>query len=337
MRPVLFTVGPWPWWVLPLLALALGLVLWLWERLERGLAPRRPATWADRLGPAAFAVVGAVALYLLVNRLAPLPVRSYGVMLLVGLLAGLAWMGYSGRREGLGPAALVDFAACVLVGGILGARLVFVLLDWSSFAPQPLSALRVWEGGLSFHGGLGGGLLAAYLFCRWRHLRFGMVADLGAPALALGYAFTRIGCFLNGCCFGGHCASWLGVRFGPDSEAAQWGLGLAPGQPATTWGPRLYPTQLFHAWGGILIFYLLVLLRPRMRRPGHLFWLFLVFSGVERFVVEFWRHGASGRPNFLWPALTDAQVFSALLIVVAGAYLLLTWPRGQARSGPEAD
>jgi phosphatidylglycerol:prolipoprotein diacylglycerol transferase len=240
-------------------------------------------------------------------------------------------MVYGGRRYGIQPDVLVDLGLASLIGGIIGARLLYVALDWNQFSAAPLTIFKVWEGGLSFHGGLAVGVLAVYLLCRWRGIRFGSLMDAGAPALSLAYAFARIGCFLNGCCFGGHCDSFWGVRFAPGSEAAAWSLGLPPGQPATTCGTPLYPTQLLDCALAIIVFFLLLALRPVFKRRGHLFVAFIGLYGVQRFVVEFWRHGASGRPFPGVPALTWAQMASIAMTVAAAAFLAATWPRrGQA-------
>lgn len=333
MRPILFQLGPWPAVALPLLAAGLAGLVWLWtwaDARQRGMPARRVEYLLGLIG----AALGAAVLYFLVNRFGPVPIRAYGFMLLVGLVAGLTWMVYGGRRYGIQPNVLVDVGLASLIGGILGARLLYVALDWNQFAAAPSTVFRVWEGGLSFHGGLIGGILAVYLLCRWRGIRFGSLMDAGAPALSLAYAFARIGCFLNGCCFGGHCESFWGVRFAPGSEAAAWSLGLPAGQAATTWGAPLYPTQLLDCALAVIVFFLLIALRPVFRRPGHLFIAFLGLYSLQRFVVEFWRHGASGRPFPGLPALTWAQVASVVMALVVSAYLTATWPR---RSPSEAE
>lgn len=331
MRPVLFEFGPLPWWALPLLVVVLAAFLGLWSWLERREEPR-PWTSGDWLVWAASSLISAGIIFWLVNwhharTGQPVLIRAYGAMLLVGLVAGIAWAVYAGRPRGWGPTMMVDLALYLLVGGLLGARLIFVLLEPELFRASPGSMLRVWEGGLSFHGGLLGGGVGAYLFARIHRLSFLELADFAMPSVALGYAFTRIGCFLNGCCFGGLCDSALGVRFAPGSEAAAWGLSLPPGQVATTWGPPMYPTQLLMSFLGFVIFVLLVSLARHFPRAGHLFIFSLALFGAERFVAEFWRAGASARMFALIPALTEAQAFSLVMILFAVLYLVLARPR----------
>jgi phosphatidylglycerol:prolipoprotein diacylglycerol transferase len=326
MRPILFTLGPWSPLALPIIAVALGAVLSLWTWLDarhRGVRGRA----LDYAAGAGGAILAALALYFLVNRFGPVYIRSWGFMLLVAMVAALLWMAHSGRRCGIQPAFLVDLGLVVLVVAIIGARLMYVALDWSQFSAAPLSIFKVWEGGLSFHGGLIGGIAAGYGLARLRRVKFSVLADLAAPALALGYAFARIGCFLNGCCYGGACSTFWGVRFAPGSEAAAFSLGLPPGAVAHGWGNPLYPTQLMDCALSLIVFGILVLSRPLFKRPGHLFVAYIGLYAVERFVVEFWRAGASGRPFPGIPFLTWAQMASVGMLLVAAIILAATWPR----------
>ena len=329
MRPILLELGPWSPVAIPLLAAMLTVVLCLWTWLDgrqRGQGRPRPLDYGLSV---VGAILAALAIYFLVNRFGPVPIRSYGFMLLLGMVAGLIWMAYGGRHYGVQPSVLVDVALASLLGGIIGARLLYVALDWNQFAGAPYNIFKVWEGGLSFHGGLAGGVLAVYLLARVRKVRFAALADAGAPAVALAYSFARIGCFLNGCCFGGHCDSFWGVRFAPGSEAAVWSLNLPPGQAATTWGEPLYPAQLLASALSLVIFFGLIRLQRVFTRPGHLFIAFVGLYGIERFVVEFWRHGASGRSFPGVPFLTWAQVASIAITVGAAVVIAATWPRGR--------
>ncbi|HEY3396859.1 MAG TPA: prolipoprotein diacylglyceryl transferase [Armatimonadota bacterium] len=322
MRPVLVELGPWAPWVIPVLALLIASALALWSRLETRQDPSRQPSRLDLIVGAVFSVGLALALYFLVNTHGPVPIRSYGFMMLVGLVAGLGWLAYAGRAPWRTPAALVDLALLTLLGGIIGARLMYVALDWDLYRAHPLTMLRLWEGGLSFHGGLAGGVLGAYVFARMHHVRLVHVIDMCAPGIALAYAFARIGCFLNGCCFGGPTSGAWGVCFAPTSEAG-----------AFSQGP-LFPAQLLAAAFSALSFLILVWVRPVFRRPGHLFLVYLGLYGIERFVADIWRYGASGRPFPLLPAITEAQALSIFLTVVATIIIAATWPRGSAEAEP---
>ena len=200
-----------------------------------------------------------------------------------------------------------------LIGGIVGARIMYVVLTPQEFATLA-DAFNIWGGGLSFHGGLIGGSVVVAGYCRYHKICLLRVVDLLSPALALGYGFARIGCFLNGCCHGGPTALPWAVTFPADGACS------LPGQP-------LHPTQLYASALSFAIFAILAYLRPRLRQPGHVFLTYLLLYSAMRFGVEFSRAGVTGRylvPGF-W--ITDAQAASVGIIILAGITMVLTRPR----------
>src|SRR5436190_1730711 len=141
-----------------------------------------------------------------------IPVRAYGVLLVIGFLIGL-WRAQrvcayrmkhepEGSPRRISPDTAFDIGIIGLLVGIVGARLLFVVLDWPSFANHPLTIFRIWEGGLSLHGGMLFGILFLLYYCRKHRLSLLAVGDLSAPSFAIAYAIGRIGCLLNGCCYG---------------------------------------------------------------------------------------------------------------------------------------
>jgi len=204
----------------------------------------------------------------------------------------------------------IDFVLIILLSGVVGARLVYVLLHLSEYGTAPITLLYVWQGGLAFHGGVAGGVIGGYIFARVRKISFPLLADLSAPALALGTAFTRIGCFLNGCCYGTVCHLPWAVVFPPTTEAGAGGM------------PR-HPTQLYAAAANAVIFAILVKLAPRTRVRGNLFLLYLVLYSIYRFLVEFLRRGASAVVFAPLAPLTQAQTASIIIGVAALVWMLL--------------
>jgi phosphatidylglycerol---prolipoprotein diacylglyceryl transferase len=232
--------------------------------------------------------------------------HSYGVLIAVGLAAGIALAYRRSEGQGLDRGRVLDLAFWMIVAGFLGSRLVYAAVNAGDFTriclhgdggPRGAGAwlsdctriVRVWEGGLVFYGGVGAAALCAYRFAKREGWSFADVGDLFAPALALGHAFGRIGCFAAGCCFGKESGPW-GAAF-PVGSVAFDELGsvgaLAPGASFT---PPLHPTQLYEAGGELAIFALLMLLRPRLRaRPGTLVLLYASLYALLRFVVELFR------------------------------------------------
>ncbi len=320
MHQVLVETGPWPWWAYPIIVLILALVAGLVQWLESRRADSRAPTATNWALAALFVLAGAGLVIFAVNQLAPIYVHSYGVMLLIGLAAGVWWLTRSGRTHGFSLEDWIDFALVILLSGVVGARLLYVLLHLPEYSAAPMTILYVWQGGLSFHGGVAAGVISAYGFARVRGLPFPLLADLGAPALALGTAFTRVGCFLNGCCYGTECHLPWAVVFPPTTEAGAGGI------------PR-HPTQLYAVAANAAIFAILAKLAPRVRVRGNLFLLYLVLYSIYRFLVEFVRRGASARIFAPLAPLTEAQ--TASIVIGLGALIWILVRR--RRTEPEGE
>ena len=246
-----------------------------------------------------------------------LPVRSYGLMMVVGFLLGV-WRAVrvSKKRYGVEPERVYDLALVLLVGGILGARVVYILINpatesWRGF-------FAVWQGGLSFHGGLACAMLFGYVYMRIVGLPFWKCCDMLAPSLAIGYAFTRIGCFLNGCCYGCPTSLPWGVRFSDSSTGS--------GGPLT---PPSHPTQLYAFAANLLIFWLLTRLELADRKPGFVFVGYLGLYSIYRFLIEFLRSGYTATLFAL--GLTQAQWVSIAAIVVSAALMVTVYRKPASR------
>jgi phosphatidylglycerol---prolipoprotein diacylglyceryl transferase len=240
-----------------------------------------------------------------------IPVRSYGTMVIVGFLLAL-WrtMKVCERRmktepEGsprrVPPENIFDLGLLCLLFGLLGARLLFVLLDWKAFVKNPLSLFQLWEGGLSLHGSLIGGILVLAVYSRRKRFSLAVLGDLAAPAFFLAYAFGRVGCFLNGCCYGAACSLPWAVQF-PDENH--------PGQLT----PPSHPIQLYATVISLLIFAFLVRWESRPYRDGELFWGGIGLYGIYRGAVEFLRVGATSTVLIPGTPLTETHLISLLMI-----------------------
>jgi phosphatidylglycerol:prolipoprotein diacylglycerol transferase len=134
-----------------------------------------------------------------------LPIRGYGVMMLLGVVSAVGITVYRARRMGLDPEVIFSLAFVMFLAGIVGARLFFVLQYWEQYAADPWQVFNVTQGGLVVYGSVLGGVPAGVYYL-WRHKQpILAVGDLIAPGMLIGLAFGRIGCLMNGCCFGGVC------------------------------------------------------------------------------------------------------------------------------------
>lgn len=249
-------------------------------------------------------------------------VTSFGVMMLLAFLVGGYILKSELVRIGEDPEKGWDLVLMAVIGGIVGARLYYVFLNYPRFAADPFGMLFA-RGGMVWYGGF----LGAAALVIWRIRKTGMplgrTTDAAAPALALAYAVGRIGCFLVGDDYGRPTDSWVGIAFPrgippthADTMAERFGITIDPAM-IEKYGEILpvHPTQLYETGMSTLIFVLLWSLRRGRHPPGWLFMTWLALAGIERFVVEIFR----AKDDRFFGVLTLAQVISIGLVVV-GAY-----------------
>ncbi|MCC2671525.1 MAG: lgt, partial [Armatimonadetes bacterium] len=146
-------------------------------------------------------------------QIGPFTLYSFGLMVILGFGAGLWLAARLAQRRGLDGDAFLDAAVVILFAGVAGARLLFVALNWKTFSTQLWQVAALWQGGMSFHGGVIAAVLAGAVYMRRRRLPVLEMADAAAPGIAIGYTIGRIGCLLNGCCYGGPTTLPWGIHF----------------------------------------------------------------------------------------------------------------------------
>ena len=247
------------------------------------------------------------------------PVHSWGVLLMAGFLLAAWRAAANGHRYHISKEAVWDIALLGLLGGVIGARLAFVGLNWLRyFQFHPAEIFAVWTGGMTFYGGLGGGILAGVLACRSKGVRVSDMADLAAMSFPLGYCLGRIGCLLNGCCYGGACDLPWAVRFHTD------GGGLTvPSHPA----------QLYSAIIALFMYAALLPIERTRRFRGQVMLAYVFLYGVYRFGIEFVREGVTAETTTLFH-LTQGQIASLLLSFVAAIWYAILLRRQQSAPTP---
>jgi phosphatidylglycerol:prolipoprotein diacylglycerol transferase len=247
--------------------------------------------------------------------------RTYGLLLAIGFLVG-AWLGLKeGRRVGLDPDSLLNLVFAVLVAGVIGSRLFFVLGHLDYYSVHPLESLFIWRGGLTLWGGFILGVPVGILYTRRHRMDTWKVADVLAAPIAMAAAIGRVGCFLNGCCYGTVTGLPWGVVFPDGSEST-----LHFGHQA------VHPSQLYNALAGLLVFFV-TLASPRfLRAPGQRFWLMLGLYAVLRGLIDLTRE-YEATAYVIDGVLTESQAISmAIAAVSLIAFLWLGRRHGEVSS-----
>jgi phosphatidylglycerol:prolipoprotein diacylglycerol transferase len=248
---------------------------------------------------------------LLGRTLGPFTLHSYGFLLALAFLAGLWVASRQARRAGLDAGRITDMAVWVLIAGLVGAKLLLVIVDWRYFASTPRQLMSIVQSGGVFYGGLIGGALVAWWYARRHRLAGWQTADVLAPGVILGQAIGRLGCFAAGCCWGKLTTLPWAVTF-TDVYAAR-----AVGTPMDT---PLHPSQLYESAAAFLIFAFLLWLAPRKTFHGQVVLSYVALYSAVRFALEFLR-GDPDRGSWLGGVVSTSQIIAVALLL--GAALIL--------------
>jgi len=245
------------------------------------------------------------------------PVRWYGVMMALAFLAGLWTATRRARRVNVHGDVIADVTLWLMAGSIIGARIVYVTTYWKQeFADQPFSEVfMIQHGGLVYYGGLIGATISGLGYLAWKKLPVWKIADILAPSIALGSVFGRIGCLLNGCCYGRACDLPWAIHFPLDHE---------------THGVGVHPTEIYDALLNLILYIFLAWLFRRKKFDGQIFATYLIVYAVFRSIVEYFRGDYPA--DHVHAGLTSAQLVS-VPIFVAGIILALFLSRSQKKQG----
>ena len=232
-------------------------------------------------------------------KIGPFTVYSYGVMLILAFVAGTFLARQQARKQNINPELISNLTFIAFVAGIAGARILYVLGNLPYYMSNPIEIIMLQHGGLSWFGGLIAGSISAVIYIKKNKQSLYEILDLIVPFLALAHAIGRIGCLLNGCCYGKESA--FGIYF-------------------KSLNAILIPTQLYSSLALISIFIILRFLQDRPHWKGQVFYAYLLFYSLARFCIEFFR--ADNPIIFL--GLTVFQLFSIAAFVVGVSGLLIT-------------
>ncbi len=247
-----------------------------------------------------------------------LTVAWYGVFVALGFLAGLWTASRRALRQGVPAETIMDLGPWLLAGAIVGARTLFVISYWrEEFANAPIwEIFMVQHGGLVFYGGLIGSSLTCIFYCWYKKLSLWKMADILAPSIALGYVFGRLGCLMNGCCYGRPTNLPWGIQFPYGHES---------------YPNHVHPTQIYDSLLNLAFYAALVWLYRRKKFDGQVFATYLVGYALLRSFVEVFR--GDYPQYYLGGVVTPAQLVS-IGIIAAGAILFWKLPRPREKAAP---
>jgi phosphatidylglycerol:prolipoprotein diacylglycerol transferase len=245
------------------------------------------------------------------RHLGPISLPTYGVLLAIAFLAGLWIVGREAKRAGLDVMRVTDLAIYSLIGGLVGARVLLVVVDWEFYSKNWRELWGLIQSGGVFYGGLLGGLGVGAWYIRRHKLALWPLADVLAPGVVLGQSIGRLGCLAAGCCFGRPTTVSWAVTY-HDTYAAQR-LGTPINMP-------VHPTQIYESIATILIFGFLIWLGGRKRFHGQVAMTYVILYSVARFIIEFFR-GDAARGFVFHGTLSTSQLISILLLITAAIVL----------------
>ncbi len=235
-------------------------------------------------------------------KIGPITIRGYGLMISIGVLCALFVLLKRAKKKGVKEDTIYTLGFIVLLSGVIGAKLLYVLVEIKTVINYPLQILS--GNGFVVYGGIIGGLLMGMAYCNLKKLDFLLLFDLVMPSVALAQGFGRIGCFFAGCCYGSETDSVIGIVFHNSS--------IAPNDV------KLLPTQLFSSAGDFLIATFLILYANKAKSKGEIGALYLVLYSIGRFVIEFFRNDYRGSIGII-----STSQFISLVILVIGIVMLI--------------
>lgn len=247
-------------------------------------------------------------------QIGPLEIHSYGLMLALSFLIGIYLSTYRAKKQGIDPNKVIDLSVVIVISAIIGARFLYVIFHLEEFRGHWLDTFNPFQSsgqigiaGLTMLGGFVAAVIFALSYLKLKKLPVLKIADIMIPAVGLGIFVTRIGCFLNGCCFG-------------IPTDLPWGMVFPEESPAGYCYPHqaIHPAQLYSSLYGLVIFGLLLFFERSKKFDGYLLYLFFIFYGISRFTVDLFRYYENSMVLFQIHKVSISvnQGISVLLILI---------------------
>jgi len=246
----------------------------------------------------------------------PLTLHTYGLFVATGLVVGILVAVKLGKSMGIPPQHVMDMAFVMVLSGLIGSRLAYVLMNIPYYSAHPLDMVKLWQGGLVFSGALISGVAVMIWYARSHGYTLWQMGDLWSPAAAIGQSIGRIGCFMAGCCYGKPTDHWWGVTFTDPRSIAPLHI-------------PLHPTQLYSSFVNLIIFIVLIILSGKKRFEGQVMLWFLILHSTGRLLME--RFRGDDRGMFFGTGWTMTQVLAMIILIAAIIALFILKFRSERR------
>lgn len=232
---------------------------------------------------------------------------TYGLFVALGFMTAVFVSQKNAASHGIAPEIITDIFFVILVSGLLGARFLYVLINFDDYKNNFLDIFKIWNGGLVFFGGFISAVLFTAVYLKQKKLNIWKTADIISPGVALAHAMGRIGCFFAGCCYGKECDLPFAVKFtNPES--------LAP------IGIYLHPTQIYSVFSNLTLFFILLWLQKRKKFDGMVFLIYIMLYSLFRSIIEFFRGDFRG--DFFFEFLSMSQGIGLFVSMIALVLLI---------------
>jgi len=253
-------------------------------------------------------------MYRILFTIGSFPIYSYGVMVALAFITAILLAMKEAKRSGENPERVLDISLYVILGALIGGRLGYIIFHLDYYLENPIEILYFRQGGLAFLGSF----ILAFILGAWyvsrSKLSFWKYTDIAAPSVAIGLGIGRIGCFLNGCCYG-LISEKYGVEFPalnmPPAYLQQLKDGLIAS--GSSYALPVIPTQLYSSLYSFLIFFILLWMKKYKKYDGYLFLNFLVLYSISRFTIEFFRFYEDNYKMFNYFTVTQIILLGVVL------------------------
>lgn len=217
---------------------------------------------------------------------------SYGLFIGLGFMTAVWVSRKIAGPHGISAPEITDIFFVIMMSALLGARLLYVLINFNSYKSNLIDIFKIWNGGLVFFGGFCMAVVVTAIYLKIKKLNIWKVADIIAPGVALGHAVGRIGCFFAGCCYGKTCELPFAVRFSHPETLAPLGV-------------YLHPTQIYSVFSNLMLFLILLWIQKKKRFNGMVFLCYIMLYSLFRSIIEFYRGDFRG--DFFFEFISMSQ------------------------------